>query len=217
MFAFRGASALGEAKIAPNPEAFERKIEIWTPWYLVCQAFVIPGYKFETTKLGYGKEIAEENVFVAQENAKNQQRKTLISLKNLDKSLKQLDLKLTIDLEGLYFSLNTNYENKRNLLQIKTEPIKAILIKHANKFGISVMGIQMMTQSSFELLFQFVQQMQKTLSIYLDNPVLKDAKKLYEDIINKRIMESKRRGAGDFNLSQFDGSTIRPSGRLCKF
>lgn len=113
----------------------------------------------------------------------------------------------------MYFSLNTNYENKRNLLQIKTEPIKVILIKHANKFGLSVMGIQMMTQSSFELLFQFVQQMQKTLAIYLDNPVLKDAKKLYEEIVNKRIMESKKRGGADFNLSHYDASTIRPSGK----
>jgi len=35
MFAFRGASSLGEVKIAAGPGVFQRKIELWTPWYLV--------------------------------------------------------------------------------------------------------------------------------------------------------------------------------------
>ena len=73
------------------------------------------------------------------------------------------------------------------------------------------MGIQIMTQSSFELLFQFSKQMQKTLSIYLDNPMLKDAKLAYKEIVNKRITTTARNGTGN-SLWNIDASTIRPSG-----
>lgn len=213
-FAFRGASALGEVKIAPNPDIFQRKIEIWTPWYLVAQAFMTQGFDDLNAKKGYGREQLEENEELKKENAAKAARKTQLSLANLDKQLKQLDLKLVVEIQGLYFSLNTNYEKKKNLLQIKTEPIKIILIKHAQKFGLSVMGIQMMTQSSFELLFQFTQQMQKHLAIYLNNPVMTDAKKLYDDIITKRIVESKKRSGYGPDLLNIDASTIRPSNRM---
>ena len=155
---------------------------------------------------------------MVKENAKRATKKTQAALSNLDKQLKPIDVKLVLAIQGLFFSLNTNYEikhnslHKRNLLQIKTDPIKAILIKHAQKFGFSVMGIQMMTQSSFELLFGFTQQMQKTLAIYLDNPVLKDSKKLYEDIITKKVVESQKKRGIEPGIANIDASTIRPSG-----
>lgn len=72
------------------------------------------------------------------------------------------------------------------------------------------MGIQIMTQSSFELLFQFSKQMQKTLSIYLDNPMLKDAKQAYKEIVNKRLTTAARNGGTSF--WNMDASTIRPTG-----
>ena len=212
-FAFRNANSLGEVKIAGNPDVFQRKIEVWTPWYLVAQAFTTHGFDDYSAKKGFGKAQQEENTYIAQENAKKQARQTQTSLANLDKQLQKLDVKLVLAIEGLYLSLNTNYENKRNLLQIKTDPIQIILIKQAKKFGLSVMGIQIMTQSSFELLFQFSQQMQKTLAIYLDNPVMKDAKKLYQDILTKRIVEARSKGGMNPGLMNIDASTIKPSGR----
>ena len=53
--------------------------------------------------------------------------------------------------------------------------------------------------------------MQKTLSIYFDNPILKDAKKTYKDIVNKRITTTASTGSGN-SLWYMDASTIRPSG-----
>lgn len=70
----------------------------------------------------------------------------------------------------------------------------------------------MMTQSSFELLFQFSIQMQKAISVYFDHPAFKDGKKFYEDIVNKRILESNKRFNPNASLMRFDASTIRHTG-----
>ena len=215
-YSFRGASSLGEVAIAPGPEVFQRKIELWTPWYLVAQAFMTHGFDDFNAKKGLGKEEQEENQKIAKENAKRAAKQTQKALANLDKQLKPLNFKFILAVQGLFFSLNTNFENKRNLLQITTEPIKAMLVKENQNFGLSVMGIRIMTNSSFELLFQFSQQMQKTLAIYLDNPVLKDSKKLYQEIVTKKVIEDRKKHGRNFNMepgfANIDASTIRPSG-----
>ena len=216
MFAFRSASQLGNIKIAPNPDAFHRKVQLWVPWYLIKQAFLIPDFRSDNSKFGFNKEMQKENAYVEEENKKKSAKEAQRGIAKLDRSLKPLNFKMKLLIGHIYFSLNTNLDSKRfhanrNLLQIKTNPIEVIAIKHGEKWGLSVMGVQIMTQSSFELLFQFSIQMQKTLSIYLDNPMLKDAKKAYKDIVNKRITTTARTGSGN-SLWYMDASTIRPSG-----
>jgi len=43
------------------------------------------------------------------------------------------------------------------------------------------------------MLFQFSQQMQKALSIYLDNPVIKEGADFYQNLVNQRMAESRQR------------------------
>ena len=221
MLTYNNASQLGEFAIAPNPDAFERKIELWTPWYLIRQAFFINefdphGVRNSVTTEKY---IEEETKRLAAENGPTKMKETQRSIARLDKSLKLLDVKLKILIEGLYLSLNTNYNHKRyqqnrNLLQMRTEPFEIILIKHGRKFGLSVLGVQIMSQSSFELLFQFVLQMQKAFSIFTEHPALKDGKKYYEDIVHSRIYENNRKTKSGSNntFGRLDASTIRRTG-----
>ena len=215
LFAFRSASQLGGIKIAPNPEAFNRKVQLWAPWYLIKQAFTVSEFR-DTSKYGFNKDMQKDIKFVEEENKKKSARQAQRGIANLDRSLKPLNFKIKLLIGDIYFSLNTNLDSKRfhanrNLLQIKTNPIDVIMIKHGEKLGLSFMGVQIMTQSSFELLFQFSKQMQRTLSIYLDNPMMKDAKKAYQEIVNKRITNTARNGTGT-SLWNIDASTIRPSG-----
>lgn len=219
MFALRKFKDFGDISIASSREAFDRKIKLWTPWYLVKQAFTINDFNphgGRTTGIT-PKDILEENKYVADENAAKASKNTQKSLAGLDRSIKLIDLKAKIVIDGLFLSLNSNldskrFRNNRNLLQIKTEPFEIVIIKHAEKCGLSVLGVQMMTQSSFELLFQFSLQMQKALSIYLDNPVFKDGKKFYEEILHKKVIESNKRFAPNSTLMRYDGSTIRHTG-----
>lgn len=220
LLAYRGASALGDIAIASNPGLFERKIELWTPWYVIKQAFFLPEFDPHGVRATVStfKYIEEEVKKRNEVNAPKKMKSTQRAIAGLDKSLQQLDIKMKVVIEGLYLSLNTNYNHKRyqqnrNLFQIKTDPFEIILIKHGQKFGLSVLGVQMMTQSSFELIFQFVLQMQKALSIYLDNPALKDGKKFYEDIVHNRITEGIRKtNLNNTTMSGFGGSTIRKTG-----
>lgn len=217
MFSYRRMSDLGLVVIASGPEAFQRKIELWTPWYLVKQAFWIPEFDPHQNRSTISKkQIDAENKEVASMNAQRSIKNNQKAIANIDRNLRNIDMKIKILIKGLFLSLNANYDHKRylknrNLLQIKTEPFDIILIKHGEKFGLSVLGIQMMTQSSFELLFQFIQQMQKALSIYMDHPAFKDGKKFYEDIVHNRVVESNRKN-GTMAFSRLDASTIRHTG-----
>jgi hypothetical protein len=220
IFAYRRLSDLGNVAIAPSSSIFDRKIKLWTPWYLVKQAYYLPDFQPHGLSRVTGvtnKEILEENKYVQQENEMRKMKGTQRALAGLDKSLRPIDMKIKVLIEGLFLSLNSDldnkrYRNNRNLLQIKTDPFEIIVIKHAEKFGLSVLGVQIMTQSSFELLFQFSQQIQKALSIYLDHPAYKDGKKFYEGIVHKRVHESNKRLNPDTSLARFDGSTIRQTG-----
>lgn len=221
MLTYNHASQLGEFAIASNPDAFERKIELWTPWYLIRQAFFINEFDPHGARSSVtaGKYIEEESKRLAAENAPKKMKETQRSIALLDKSLQQLDVKLKVIIQGLYLSLNANYNIKRyqqnrNLLQMRTEPFEIILIKHGRKFGLSVLGVQIMSQSSFELLFQFVLQMQKAFSIFTDHPALKDGKKYYEDIVHSRIYENQRKMKSDGNntFGRLDASSIRKTG-----
>lgn len=215
--AFRKASDLGGISIASSPDIFEKKVRLWTPWYIIKQAFTLHEFDDQSIRKGYNKEIQEENDYLAKQMAERKQKQTQKSIAALDKQLKLIDLKLKMVINGLFFSLNTNYDARkaqphRNLLQLKTEPIDILMVKHGHKYGFSVLGIQLMTQSSFELLFQFSLQIQKAFSIYLDNPVLKDSKKFYEELVYKRVRESNKLRGMDGSFTGFDGSTIRHTG-----
>lgn len=140
LFAYRRITDLALITIASGPEAYERKIQLWTPWYLVKQAFWIPEFNPHggKTVTGTNKFLEEEKKQVAEDNAVKSLKANQKAIANLDRSLKPFDLKFKIIIEGLYVSLNTNYENKRhsrnrNLLQIKTDPFEIVVIKHGSK------------------------------------------------------------------------------------
>ena len=67
MFAFWSASQLGNIKIAPNLDAFHRKVQQWAPWYLTKQAFLIPNFCSDNSKSGFNKKI-DNNWFNRENN-----------------------------------------------------------------------------------------------------------------------------------------------------
>jgi hypothetical protein len=107
LFAFRSASLLGDIKIAPNPEAFQRKIQLWAPWYLIKQAFYIPDFP-NLSKVGFNKEMQKENEYVAEELKKNSAKEAQRAIAGLDKNLKPINFKIKLLIGAIYFSLNTN-------------------------------------------------------------------------------------------------------------
>ena len=87
MFAFWSASQLGNIKIAPNLDAFHRKVQQWAPWYLTKQAFLIPNFRSDNSKFGFNKEMQKENAYVEEENKKKNAKQAHRGIAKLDRSL----------------------------------------------------------------------------------------------------------------------------------
>ena len=103
--------------------------------------------------------------------------------------MKDLNIKAVIEIRSLNFAaksdLNKSLDSTkpRNLCQLSSDPIFIKVLKRGHKSGLEFLGFKLMTQSSFELLYQFSNQMKKGLSIYLDNPVIKEGKEFYNNLV----------------------------------
>jgi hypothetical protein len=72
------------------------------------------------------------------------------SMANLDRSLKDMDVKVVIEIRQLNFAAVANLAHSsqgrpRNLMQISTDPIFVKMIKKGSQTGLEVLGVKFMT------------------------------------------------------------------------
>lgn len=116
----------------------------------------------------------------------------------IDKQLKLIDFKITFRLEEFKFDALTDvdaikYRNKRHMFQIKTDPVVIRVLKQGLESGISGFGITFITRNNLEMLIQFAMQMKKSLSIYTENPVIKQGIKFYKQILKGQVSKSSQK------------------------
>ena len=190
-----------EIVIRPDRKEYQRKIEFHTMlMYLTKRNF--ENFKKELKKSPDRSNVDDINTEVEDDlNARKQHKKEKKIQKFMilvDKHLKQIDFKVTFRLEEFKLDALTDvdavkYRNKRHIFQIKTEPVLIRILKQGLESGISGFGITFITRNNLEMLWQFVMQMKKSLSIYTENPVIKKGIKFYKEILKGQISKASQR------------------------
>jgi hypothetical protein len=113
----------------------------------------------------------------------------------MDKLIKNVNFKITFKLDdlkvdGLTDIDSVKYKYKRHIFQLKTEPILIRILKQGLESGICGFGISFTTRNTVEMLWQFVYQLKKAISVYVDNPVIKKGIKFYEEILKDKVSKS---------------------------
>lgn len=113
----------------------------------------------------------------------------------VDKLIKNVNFKVTFKLndlkiDGLTDIDSVKYKYKRHIFQLKSEPILVRILKQGLESGISGFGITFTTRNTIEMLWQFVYQLKKSISVYIDNPVIKNGIKFYEEILKNKVSKS---------------------------
>ena len=133
------------------------------------QSFYRQNKESNKPSLDFSKEYKER---IKNRNDKNMQKQMI----ELDKALKNLNFTFSFKceefkLDGLNNIVN-RYKYKRHLFTIKTEPTEVRVFKQGRMSGISGFGITFTTKNSLEMLTQFVFQLNKSISVYTDNPAI---------------------------------------------
>lgn len=190
-----------EIIIRPDRKEYQRKIEFHTMlMYLTKRNFEDCKKKFKKLADAANVEKADSDleddlVTKMQRKKAKKMQKILISI---DKQLRQIDFKVTFQLEEFKFDALTDvdsvkYRNKRHMCQLKTDPVVIRVLKQGLESGISGFGITFITRNNLEMLCQFVMQMKKSLSIYTENPVIKKGIKFYKQILKQQVSKSSQR------------------------
>ena len=79
-----------------------------------------------------------------------------------------------------------------NLLEIKFENPQLRLYKRGIECGFTAFGLSITTLNSLEMLFHFVRQLKKAVSVYTDNPLIKEGFEAYRSIVKRRVKQSEQ-------------------------